>query len=192
MGTKRSAHPTLAGEGGYSLPELLVAAAIGLIVIGAGMVLLSTVVRSQPQTGERAGQVQQGRTMIERITRELRQAESVATATASNLEMVTYVDSASCGGPSAPAAIVCRVSYDCVGATCSRTERNPDGSGSAAPVQIVAGIRTPSVFGYQPATNPSHVSVTLEFADDDGEETITLSDGAAPRNWFDPGGGPEL
>jgi hypothetical protein len=28
------------------------------------------------------------------------------------------------------------------------------------------------------------------MADDDGAETITLRDGAAPRNWFDPGGGP--
>lgn len=177
-------------ESGMSFVELLVAAMVGLIVAGGAMTVLITVIRSQPEATDRAAHVREGRTMIETLTRELRQAESVSTATATNLEMITYVDSASCGGAASETAIVCRVAYSCAGSTCTRTERNADGSGTPAPVQIVRGLRSPNVFSYTPAASPTYVGVTLELDDDDGDESITLRDGAAPRNWFDPGGGP--
>jgi hypothetical protein len=161
-----------------------------LIVAGAAMTLLISVVRSQPESTDRSADVQEGRTMIERLTRELRQAESVSTATATNLDMITYVDSASCGGASATPAIRCRVAYSCSVSTCTRTERNADGTGIPSSEQIVRGLRSANVFTYTPASAPTYVGVTLEMTTEEGGETITLSDGAAPRNWFDPGGGP--
>jgi hypothetical protein len=154
------------------------------------MTVLTTVVRSQPESTDRAADVQAARTMIERLTRELRQAESVSTATPTNLEMITYVASATCGGASATTAIRCRVAYSCSASACTRTERNADGSGTPSSAQIVHGLRSASVFSYTPASVPTYVGVTLEMTTDEGGETITLSDGAAPRNWFNPGGGP--
>ena len=183
--------PELArSERGISIPELLVGTMVCLIVAGAAMTVLTTVIRTQPDSTDRSANVQEARTMIERLTRELRQAESVSTATATNLEMITLVDSASCGGAAATTAIVCRVAYACSGSVCTRSERNADGTGTPASAQIVRGLRSPSVFTYTPAAAPTYVGVTLEMADDEGGETITLRDGAAPRNWFDPGGGP--
>jgi Tfp pilus assembly protein PilW len=166
----------------------LVGAMIGLIVISGAMFLLMTMTRAQPKTSERAAQIQDGRTMVERITRELRQAEAVTTATATSIELVTGADPQNCG---AAADGACRVTYACAAALCSRTIALPDGSGTPRTEQVVEGLRSASVFAYSPATNPSYVTVTLEFADRDGAETVTVSDGVAPRNWFDPGGAPQ-
>ena len=177
-------------ERGIGIPELLVGTMVCLIVAGAGMTVLTTVIRTSPEKTDRSAQVREGRTMIERLTRELRQAEAVSTATATNLDMITYVNSAACGGAAATTAIRCRVSYSCAGSTCNRTERNPDGSGTPASEQIARGLGSASVFSYTPASDPTYVGVTLQMVGEEGEETITLSDGAAPRNWFDPGGGP--
>ena len=86
--------------GGFTLPELLIATVLGLIVIGAAVGAMTVGVNSQPRLNSQAASVQQARTTMERITRELRQGSSVPTATASQLSIVTYVNSATCGGDS--------------------------------------------------------------------------------------------
>ena len=177
-----------ADERGYSLPELIVATMVALIVAAAGMTVVMIAVRSEPKVSERAAQIQQGRTMIERISRELRQGESVSSPSASGLTMLTYVASASCGGAPSSTAILCRVTYACGSTGCTRTERNPNGSGSAPSEQVVSGILGPSVFSYQPsASAPEYVGLALSYPGEDGEETVTLADGVALRNYF-PGG----
>jgi prepilin-type N-terminal cleavage/methylation domain-containing protein len=173
---------------GFTLPELLVAAMIALLVAGAGMTLLVTMVRSQPKVSERAGQVQQGRTMLEALSRELRQGESVLSSTASGLSVLTYVNSATCGGASASTSLLCRVTYACGSTSCTRTEQNPDGTGGASPDEVVRGITGPGVFSYQGTTgDPSYVGIRLVFPADDGSEAITLDGGAALRNHFETG-----
>jgi prepilin-type N-terminal cleavage/methylation domain-containing protein len=175
-------------ERGFTLPELLVAAMIALIVAGAGMTLLITMVRSQPAVSDRAAQVQQGRTMLEALSRELRQGESVLSPTTSGLAVLTYVNSATCGGASASSSILCRVTYACGSTSCTRTEQNPDGSGGASPEEVVRGITGPNVFSYQGTTgDPSYVGLRLVFPADDGSEAITLDGGAALRNHFETG-----
>ena len=64
-------------EAGFSFPELLVGMMIMLLVAAGAMSLVTTLVRSQPKVSERTGQIQQGRTMLERLTRELRQGNAV-------------------------------------------------------------------------------------------------------------------
>ena len=136
--------------------------------------------RSQPAVSERAGRVQQGRTMLEVLSRELRQGESVLTPTTSGLSVVTYVNSAACGGAYATNSILCRVTYTCGSTSCTRTERNPDGSGTGSAETIVRGITGPNVFSYQGTPgDPSYVGIRLVFPADDGSEAITLDDGAA-------------
>jgi hypothetical protein len=184
----------LRDERGFTFVELLVGAMIGLIVIGASMGLLAAAVKSEPRISERAGQIQQGRFTLERLTRELRQGTAVTGATASGLQIVTWVDSAGCGSGTSGSARLCRVIYTCGSTTCTRTERNPDGSGSAAPRTVIEGISGPSIFCYAPststcsatsATNPSYVGVTLTYPDAGGEETVTLADGVSLRNWLE-------
>jgi prepilin-type N-terminal cleavage/methylation domain-containing protein len=177
------------GQRGFTLPELAIAALIALIVAAAGMTLLVTMVRSQPTVSESAAQVQQGRTMLESLSRELRQGESVLSPTASGLSALTYVNSASCGGAPTATAILCRVTYVCGPTSCTRTEQNPDGTGSGAPETVVRGITGPNVFSYEgTAGDPSYVGIRLVFPADDGSEAITLDGGAALRNHFETGG----
>jgi type II secretory pathway pseudopilin PulG len=185
---RRLACDRLGDERAFTFPELIVAAMIALIVAGAGMTLLITMVHSQPKVSERAGQLQQGRTMLESLSRELRQGESIFSPTASGLSVLTYVNSAACGGASASTAIVCRVIYTCGSTSCTRTEQNPDGTGSAPPEEVVRGITGPNVFSYEGAAgNPSFVGIRLIFPADDGAEAITLDGGAALRNYLDTG-----
>jgi type II secretory pathway pseudopilin PulG len=175
-------------EDGYTLPELVMAATalIGLVAImGAG---LTTIARNQVRIADRSAQIQQGRTMIERITRELREGSGVQNPTSSSLSFLTYVRRQQCGGSESPTsettpAIQCRVTYTCSSGVCTRAEALPNGSGSGPAVILVEGLRSNSVFTYAPnATNPGHVTVTLEYPGQDGDETVTLSDGAALRN----------
>jgi prepilin-type N-terminal cleavage/methylation domain-containing protein len=185
---RRAGRRLRGSDGGFTLPELLVAAMIALLVAGAAMTLLVTMVQSQPAVSERAGQVQQGRTMLEALSRELRQGESVLNPTTSGLAVLTYVNSATCGGASASTSILCRVTYACGSTSCTRTEQSPDGTGSAAPETVVRGITGPNVFSYEgTAGDPSYVGLRLVFPADDGSEAITLDGGAALRNHFETG-----
>jgi len=184
----------LADERGFTLPELLVATIIALLVAAGAMIVLQTAVRTQPEVSERAAQIQEGRTMIERISRELRQGDSVTGATTTSLSIHTLVDSASCGGAPAQTAIPCWVTYACSGGTCSRTEHDGSGGGSAS--EVVSGLRSSNVFCYAlqsdatcpapTAADPEYVGVTMSFPNQDGGESITLSDGVALRNHTPP------
>lgn len=175
-------------EGGWTLIELLVGAVVGLFVAGIALATLNLAVQAQPVTSERAGQIQEGRSLIERISRELRQGEQISAASSSALTLVTFVDSATCGGDKATTARLCQVSYSCTGGICTRTEGNPDGSGSPTTTQVASGIRNAPVFSYSPDTvDPTYVGVELSFPADGGGETVTFSDGVALRNYFQTG-----
>src|SRR5919112_154934 len=151
-------------DDGYSLPEILVGLMIGVLVVATAGTMVITLVRSQPAISGRAAQIQQGRTMVETVGRELRQGESIVAASSSALTLLPYVHTGGCGaGPSATTARLCRVSYSCGVQSCARTERNPDGTGSAPARQVVRGISGPNVFSYQPAPGTSASFVGIEL-----------------------------
>jgi type II secretory pathway pseudopilin PulG len=179
----RLARPAVGEEHGYTLIELLVAALLGLAIVGAAVPLFISGIRSEPRVSSRAADVQQARTTMERITREVRQGWSLPTATASELSILTYVKATSCGGESGSTAIACRVTYSCSAGTCTRMVRNPDGSGSAPATPVVTGLADMPVFTYAPdATTPTYVGITLGFPAGDDEDSITLEDGVTLRN----------
>jgi hypothetical protein len=172
-------------EAGFSIPELLVAAVIGVMVAGAGMLVLQIAARAQPQVADRAAQVQQGRTFIERITRELRQGEAVLSASSSGLTILTYVDQLTCGGQPSPSANFCRITYSCSSSACNRTVRSPDGTGSSPSSTALAGISGPNVFTYQPTmTSPTYIGLKLVYPAEGGDDAVTLDDGVALRNYL--------
>jgi type II secretory pathway component PulJ len=173
----------LAGDGGHTLVELLVATTAFLVLLGAGMAVLPMVLRDEPRISERAAHIQEGRALVERLTRELRQGSGVESETSSGVVFLTYVRRTQCGGNTvSEKAIQCRVTYSCAGGACTRTERNPDGSGSSAPVQMVDGLQS-VVFTYLPSpAAPESVTVRLAFPAQGGDDAITLEDGANLRN----------
>lgn len=175
-------------EHGVTLIELLIAAAMLAVVTGTiGMVLVGAL-HQQPRIADRSADIAAGRQLVERLTRELREGSLVTGQTASQLTFRTYVRNTACGSPTALAesepAIECRVKYSCSSGACTRKEFAITGSEPAGgEVQVVSGLHSNSVFTYSPASGtPEHVSVTLVYPSEEGEEGVTISDGAQLRN----------
>ena len=175
-------------EGGYTLPELLMATVLGLLVIGVGVTVFTAAVRSQPGLSTRENAISQARTSMERLTRELRQGGTVYTASANQLSFITFVNSATCGGSFSSTARQCRVTYSCTTMGCTRVEANTDGSSPGTAKTIATGLSNPNVFSYSPnSTRPTYIGATFVFAGQNGDDAITVSDGAAVRNSAPPG-----
>ncbi len=175
-------------ESGISIIELLVGAMIGLMVLGMVVSLLVTSLWAGPRIGERNYAIQEGRVLQERLTRELRLAYGVQSASASSLTFDTFLHRASCGGaPSSATAVQCRVTYACAADSCTRAE-GPIGGAPVDTNTLVTGISNgSSVFSYQPVSSPvtsiGFVGVKLVYpAPEPGDDAITLEDGAALRN----------
>jgi prepilin-type N-terminal cleavage/methylation domain-containing protein len=186
----------IAREDGYTLPELLIALLLGLVVIGAGVRVLTSSVSTEPRARDRAALIQDARTMSERLTRELRQASDATSPTPTQLTVLTYVPhTAACDGTArtdTSTAVRCRVFYSCTTAgTCTRTECPTTTLATATPtappcgptVQVIDGLASDQVFAFSPRTpGHSYVALALSFPAEDGGDAITIEDGAALRN----------
>lgn len=191
------------GEAGLTLVELLVAAAMSIIVVGAAGSMLISAVRDQPKISKRAQNVSSARWVLERLTHEIRNgiAVNAKTATASSVSFSTYVRRVSCGGavPSEANApsIPCQVTYSCTTTACSRIEAAPGVEAAPPGIRstVFSGIDNPGVFCYVPSAEanpstcgpvgketPTYIGVTLRIPNPDGGGDLTISDGASLRN----------
>jgi Tfp pilus assembly protein PilW len=181
-------------EDGWTLIEMLIAASLGLVIVGAAMSMFTSGIRSRPHAVSQSAAVDQARTAMESMTRELRQGSAVVSPTATQIAVVTYVHAATCGGAVATTAISCRVTYSCSAGACTRTVAQPNGSAPGTPRTVVTGMSSSSIFSYVPntggtsscgapgASTPTYVCVTLAFPDNAGRNAVTLSDGVTLRN----------
>jgi prepilin-type N-terminal cleavage/methylation domain-containing protein len=181
----------IAEQSGFTIVELLLAAMIGLILMAVASTVFITAGRTQPGQVQRGNAIQLARTTMERLTREVRQGSTVYPSTATQLSLLTFVHSATCGGAAANTAIQCKVTYTCTSASCTRVEAPPPGApGSAgAPVTVVSGLSSASVFSYTPTCSatstsgsPGYICTTLTFPGSSGDDAITVQDGAQPLN----------
>src|SRR4051812_17803008 len=87
-------------ERGLTLIELLVAATMGVILMGAAASLMISALKDQPKISKRAQTISTARWVMERFTREIRNGIAVAPgkATASEVSFTTYVRTPTCGG----------------------------------------------------------------------------------------------
>jgi Tfp pilus assembly protein PilW len=170
-------------DDGFTLVELLVATTLSMIVLGAGVMVFTAAIGSQPRASARAAKVQEARTTAERITRELRQGWGAPTTTASQLSILTYVRHTTCGGTTTGDAIACRVTYTCASGTCTRVEAQANGTAPGPSQTVVSGLSSSNVFSYTfNSAGPTWVGVTLAFPAGNGDDAITVEDGAALRN----------
>jgi Tfp pilus assembly protein PilV len=168
-------------ERGLTLIELLIAASVGLVVVGGALTMFVGAIRSEPRTASKVAAIQQARTTVDRITRELRQGLETPTATSSKLAIVTYVRAPICGGTAASTSIPCRVTYECSAGKCTRKVAQPNGTAPGPAVQVAGDLSSNSIFSYLPnATEPTYVGVSLSVITDG--QPVTLSDGVALRN----------
>jgi prepilin-type N-terminal cleavage/methylation domain-containing protein len=181
----------IAAQSGFTIVELLLAAMIGLILITVASTVFITAGRTQPGQVQRGNAIQLARTTMEKLTREVRQGSTVYPSTASQFSLLTFVHSATCGGAAANTAIQCKVTYTCTAGSCARVEAPPPGaSGSPGPpVTVVSGLSNSEVFSYTPTCSaastsgsPGYVCATLTFPGSNGDDAITVQDGAQPLN----------
>jgi hypothetical protein len=177
-------------DAGLTMVELLVASAMGIVVLaGVGSMLVGAMT-SQPEVSERAQAVSKARWVMERLTREIRNGVAVDEATTSKVVFRTYVRRTACGGTTIPAstvsAIECRVEYACTTSACTRAERAPTAASGGTPQPIVSGIDDSNVFSYSPVSSPvasiTFIGITLHFPNPTGPADLTVSDGASLRN----------
>lgn len=176
------------GEAGFTLVELLVASAMGVVLLGAVGSLVTSAMRTQPEISKRANNISSARWVLERLTREVRNGIAVdpERATASEVSLRTYVRRTSCGGagtpPESSQAIECQVTYTCTTTKCSRIEAAP-GVYSGTETTIFEGIGNSNVFSYSPsAEDATFIGVTLHIPNPSGGGGLTVSDGASLRN----------
>jgi hypothetical protein len=191
-------------ESGFTFPEIATATALALTTGAVGMTIVMFAIRAEPARSDRAADISDAQTMVERIGREVRQGETIENATATELTLLTQVPGSSCTGTTtAGSAALCLVTYAC-STSCTRTVRTPDGATGGPSEVLVEGLTGDPVFTYPtsvyssapcpvpegasaPSTsNPEYVCVELAFPAQGGDDSVTLTDGITLRNWFDP------
>lgn len=181
-----NARPAGGGEAGFTLVELLVASAMGVIVLGAVGSLVVSAMKDQPKISKRAQNISTARWVLERLTREIRNGVKVDQATASTVSFQTYVRHSTCGGTgtlaSTSPSIKCEVTYTCTTTSCSRIEAAP-GVYTGTAKTIFEGIGSSDVFSYSPsAAEATNITITLLMPNPSGPAALTISDGASLRN----------
>lgn len=179
------------GEAGFTLVELLVAAALGVLVMGAVVTLVLGAVRYQPKISKEAENVSTARWILERLTHELRNGISVKEGTASRISFEGYVRHSTCGGTTTLAAgspsIKCRITWECSTTACTRMESDPATPSTGTAKQVFSGLSSNQVFIYVPdepdVTAATYVKVTLQLpAPTDTGQPLVISSGASLRN----------
>lgn len=179
-------------EDGYTLIELLVASAMGVVVMGAVVMLVIGAMRHQPKISKQAQNITTARWVLDRFTHEFRNGIVVTKAEPSAVTFQAYIRRSTCGGtaslPSGTPAIKCYVTYSCTTSACFRSE-SASSSSAGTPKQIFDGINTSQVFTYVPAapeasqvSSITYVKATLKLPNPSGSGALTVSNGASLRN----------
>jgi type II secretory pathway pseudopilin PulG len=169
-------------ERGVTLVELLVAISMLMLLLAAAVPVIVSSVNHEPRLRERAGKIQQARTLVERLGRDLRSGYAVDTSTATTLAFRTFLKQTACNtNPSDAPAILCRVTYSCASGTCTRQVANPDGTSPGTLRTLVTGLSSSSIFTYT-GSPTSYVQVQIAFPAKGGDDAVTLSDGFRLRN----------
>ena len=173
-------------DAGFTLVELLVGSAMGVVVMGAVCSLVISAVRDQPRISQQAQNITTARWVLERLTHEIRNGVTVSKANSNEVSLQAYVRHSTCGGsvslPSTSPAIKCQVTFTCTTTACSRAESAP-GTYTGTPRPIFSGINSNQVFTYAPsAAAATYVKATLRLPNPSGTGALTVSDGASLRN----------
>lgn len=182
-----------------TLIEMLVAAMMSVVIVGASCAMLISAVRDQPALSKKAQNVTTARFQLERMVREIRNGVSLETMTPSEVVMLARVRRVACGGAVQTSVsaepVECRITYRCSGATCTRGEATLEGVPVGTSSVAASGIGSTNVFCFVPSsgtdptecgaaqtgTPPTYVGINLEVPNPQGPGLLTISDGATLR-----------
>jgi Tfp pilus assembly protein PilW len=173
-------------ETGVTLMETVVGATIAVVVFGATMSLYFGAAHSQEATSARTRTTQTAQSMLERMTREIRQSTSATVMNSQIIDLQTPVRS----GPTGTATLL-HVRYDCSQAqTCTR-DAGTGASLSGQPSTVIEGVTNTQVFAGQNAagqamsSNPAFVTVAVNatVGGAGGTQPIDFTDGIDLRNF---------
>ena len=173
------------GRGGFTLIELMISTAMALIVVSAATKLFTSYIGDQ-SAATRATLRSTGRVMIDRLTRDLRQASTISpTASATGLTMTTPAGTGCATAPN------CTVTYavaavptatDLAWCTPAQRFRITRTQGAASTFNDLCLVSS-SVFTYLPSSaSATFVGVNLTLAGGSDGEAATLADGVYLRN----------
>jgi Tfp pilus assembly protein PilV len=187
-------------ESGLTLIEMLVAATMSVIIVGAACAMLISAVKDQPGLSRKAQNVTTARYQLERVVREVRKAVKVEKATPTEVVLLTRTQRTSCGSTTKASPNVqrpqCRVTYRCSGTSCTRAEATEGGIQVGTAIVALSGLESTNVFCFVPSTEadpskcgsprtgegpPTYVGVNLEVPNPEGPGLLTISDGATLR-----------
>lgn len=117
MPSLRPLGAAIRGQGGSTLVELLVAMPMAVLVLGIGLSMLGSAGADQARTAKRADALRVVQVGVERMVREIRQADWVWFRDSTRVQMVTRVRTAG-----ATTATLRHVAYDCSQGECRRSE----------------------------------------------------------------------
>jgi type II secretory pathway pseudopilin PulG len=183
-------------EQGFTLIELLVATAMMIVITGAAVSMLVSVMHQQPEVTSKSDQIGEARSTMVKLVNELRQGAEVVPAGRSQLALSTY-----CAGSSTGQASPCSVAYSCSreGVTTPLRYQCTRAVEGGAPEVVATGLASDRVFCYTPITGspepgspdptcgesigtPTYVGVRIELPASSGESKTVLEDGAALHN----------
>jgi hypothetical protein len=163
-------------ESGFQLIELVLAAALLAVALGAVLALLDVTAQEAPRHTERGQAVREAETGVERMTREIRQASTVTLNSSRSIDLRTWVR---VGGG---AAIERSVRFDCSSDKCRRYE-GPVGGALTGGEILINGVINSDIFTPTPSSGtPTYLGVKLALNIERNTKPYYVYDGAEMRN----------
>lgn len=181
MSIARQLRARLRDQRGMSLIELLVAMPLALLLLFAALNALDVTAKNQGRITKRSQAATQAKVGLDRMVREVREADSLSLVTSQIVDIVTPVRPAT--GPSTYAGNLRLVRYDCTGGRCTRYEGPKAGPVGAAGKVLVSDVRNQDVFAPTPDfVNPTYLGIKLRIGITGQTNTLNLTDGVNLRN----------
>lgn len=153
---------------GFTLLEVVVSMALLMMALTSMMTVFTSIQRTTVKQDQRVNAADAARTTLERITKDLRQADSFNAASGpAVLDMQTYVN-----------GVATRVIYSAAGSTLTRTV-------GTASQPILGSLSSTTLFTFAPSiTSPTLVSVSLGVYPyrNDTDNVVSLKSDVRLRN----------
>jgi prepilin-type N-terminal cleavage/methylation domain-containing protein len=171
-----------ADESGFSLPELLVTIILGVIVFGIPGALWLTDRNTQTNIQSRATATQDAETMLERMTREMRQATSATVLNSQVIDLVVPIVPVPAAGNTLQ-----RVRYDCSqNQSCTRDTGTVGGGLTGSPKTVMTNITNTDIFSATttPSGTVNYIGIKLDkkLVVHGSTTSVELTDGVSLRN----------